>query len=546
MTTDIATNTKQNTIFKIAYTVIITLILLSPVVIGYILRLHIQVITEFAIGIYGLYSFVYFLFQIVCSELNIKRITKIVKNRPNDWNEYAVGLVVVGYKEDSTLLKRCLQSIKNNKYKNIKRIVFVIDGNEESDNYMAEIYAEVFNNNIIRINDLNNIDYSLFGNINDNICIMQPHNGKREGLYSGFNLLMNDTDIKVIITTDSDTILDENAILELTYQCIDEEVGAVAGQILLWNKSESLLSHIVNYRYWLSFNLERSCESFWKTVLCVAGPMACYKVDCLKIILEEWYNQKFLGERCTFGDDRHLTNRVLLKGKKVVYTPYALGYTDSPSDWIIYLRQQTRWSKSYFREFLFNLQSIHLHPIWMCFELFYNVSYFFLLMYLSLSILYFAPIHQQTIAIIISLVIGLIKSIYCVVKTKEWSFLYFYLYSFIYYLIIIPSKITALITLWDTKWGTRGKGSHWLYSYWCFILWILTLCGGFGYTIYKNQTFDMKNTLYMFSFFGFISFICLVLMTLISEIILRKNNHFSSELEQEILNEKNNRENIIL
>lgn len=43
---------------------------------------------------------------------------------------------------------------------------------------MSEIYKQVFNNNIIKINDLTNIDYSSFGN--DNICIMQPHNGGRE------------------------------------------------------------------------------------------------------------------------------------------------------------------------------------------------------------------------------------------------------------------------------------------------------------------------------------------------------------------------------
>jgi hyaluronan synthase len=244
-----------------------------------------------------------------------------------------------------------------------------------------------------------------------------------------------------------------------------------------------------------------------------------------------------LGEKCTFGDDRHLTNRVLLKGKKVIYTPYALGHTDSPSDWSIYLRQQTRWSKSYFREFLFNLQSIHLHPIWMCFELCYNVSYFFLLMYLSIYILYFAPIYQQTIAIIISVVIGLIKGLYGVVKTKNWYFLYFYLYSFVYYLIIIPSKITALITLWDTKWGTRGKASNWLYTYWCFILWMLILCGGFSYTIYKNQTFQWDKSIYVFAFVGFLSFCTLILITVISEFILRKYKVFSSELEKDILEE---------
>lgn len=39
-----------------------------------------------------------------------------------------------------------------------------------------------------------------------------------------------------------------------------------------------------------------------------------YRNDLLQQFLESWYNQKFLGTHCTFGDDRHLTNRMLSIG----------------------------------------------------------------------------------------------------------------------------------------------------------------------------------------------------------------------------------------
>lgn len=530
---------------KIVFTITVVIILLLPAILGYIFGFKIDTFADFAIGIYGIYSLLYFIFQIICSELDFKRLDDDIKSRdasdPN-WNEYDVGLVVVGYKEDPLLLKRCLQSIKSNNYNRIKRIIFVVDGNEEGDQYMADIYTEVFNTNVVKINrvlsEIETIVYSIFGN--ENVCIMQPHSGKREGLYTGFKILMNDPDIKVVVTTDSDTILDENAIKELAYQCHHDEVGAVAGQIAIWNTSESLLTHIVSYRYWLSFNLERACESFWKTVLCVAGPMACYKMEVLKEIMDEWYNQKFLGQRCTFGDDRHLTNRVLLKGKKVVYTKYALGYTDTPSDWSVYLKQQTRWSKSYFREFLFNLQSIHLHPIWMCYELCYNIFYFFLLMYVSIFMLYFASIYQQALALLVTVAVGSLKSIYGVIKSGKFGFLYFYLYSFVYYFVIIPSKLSALVTLWDMQWGTRGKHTNWFYSYWSVIVWIGTLAGGFGYTISKNLEFNFDNYKYKVAFISFMVFIGLILITIISELILRKLKCFSNEHEKDIKKERKN------
>ena len=526
-------------VLKSAFSISVVLILLTPAIVGYALQLRIAAFADFAISIYGIYSLMYLILQIIFSELNNKKIKKDVESRDENWREYGVGLVVVGFREEKDLLRRCLESIKDSNYGNIHRIVFVVDGNEESDEYMADIYKSIINNNVIKMNnlvsDLSEVDYSMFGNNDEHVCIMQPHGGKREGLYTGFKILMNNPDIKVIVTTDSDTILDKNAVKELTYQCHHDDVGAVAGQIHIWNKSESLMTHIVAHRYWLSFNLERASESFWRTVMCVAGPMACYKVDVLKEIMDEWYNQKFLGERCTFGDDRHLTNRVLLKGKKVVYTEYAKGYTDTPSGWTQYLRQQTRWGKSYFREFLFNMQSVHMHPLWMCYELLYNVVYFFLLMYWVIYIMYFCSIFQQTNAVLVTLGVSLLKSLYGSIKTKSWDFMFFYLYSLVYFLIIIPSKITALVTLWDMRWGTRGKAANWIATYWSSILWIGTMMGGFGYTVYKNRNLDFTNERYFIAFVGWFTYVGFVIVSIIINYVCRRLKIFASDLEKEIV-----------
>lgn len=43
-------------------------------------------------------------------------------------------------------------------------------------------------------------------------------------------------------------------------------------------------------------------------------PPGLYRNNLLQQFLEAWYNQKFLGTHCTFGDDRHLTNRMLSMG----------------------------------------------------------------------------------------------------------------------------------------------------------------------------------------------------------------------------------------
>lgn len=520
---------------------IMTIILLSPAFIGYIMQLTIPIYINIALSIYGINSIAFLLIQIICAIKNSKKINKLRENRQDNWNDLTVGLVIVGYREEPLLLKKCLESIKNSKYTNIKRIIFVIDGNEKDDEYMADIYKKIYpNNEIINVDFLisdykkenKEIDFTIFGD--KDICILQPHGGKREGLYTAFTLFLNDPEIDVVITTDSDTIVDEMAITELAYTSNIENVGAVAGQILVWNTSDSILTHIISYRYWFSFNLERACESYWQTVLCIAGPMGCYKTDVLTEILDEWFNQTFLGQPCTFGDDRHLTNRILKTGKKVVYTEYAIGYTDTPIEYGRYYKQQTRWSKSYFREYLFNLQSMYLHSFWMAYELTYQVFYFFLLMYWTLYILYFGSIQQQSIAIIITLVMSIIKSLYGVLKSKQKSYIFFYLYSYVYMFIIIPSKIHALITLWDMEWGTRGKKKSLLNSYWSVIIWYITLSAGFIYSIYKNYEFKITYNYYLISFVCLMVYLTIIIFTVILEYILRKFNYLSNDIEKNI------------
>ena len=259
----------------------------------------------------------------------------------------------------------------------------------------------------------------------------------------------------------------------------------------------------------------------------------------LKEILDLWFNQKFLGYKCTFGDDRHLTNCILLQGKKVIYTEHALGWTDTPANYGIYLRQQTRWAKSYFRECLFNLKSIHLHSFWMVLELEYNIIYFFLILSWAMHILYEGSIYSQAFALILSLFMSFIKCIYGAILSKDIKFMFFYLYSFIFSLIIMPAKIAALFTLWDNKWGTRGLTRSWLYSYWSVILWMGSLTGGFIYSIYKNCIFKYTFYYYKFAFITIVSFITFVLFTIIIEKIMRNRKKITNQIEQDIINNKN-------
>lgn len=70
-------------------------------------------------------------------------------------------------------------------------------------------------------------------------------------------------------------------------------------------------------------------------------------------VLGPWILQSFLGKETTFGDDRHLTNRILSLGNWTGYLHLAKCESDTPAGFVRWVKQQTRWSKSFFREALF-------------------------------------------------------------------------------------------------------------------------------------------------------------------------------------------------
>ncbi|KAI8516820.1 hyaluronan synthase [Branchiostoma belcheri] len=312
-----------------------------------------------------------------------------------------VALCIAAFQEDPVLLGKCLESIRNINYQNLK-VVLVIDGNSDDDMYMRDTFVEimgpqdtgtfVWRHNYhardqlpqemsspenstecleeviappLRDNGAQVVEDIIRNNRNS--CIMQKWGGKREVMYTAFRAI-GDT-VAYVQVCDSDTILEPNCTEEMA-KILDNDrtVGAVGGDVRIWNDRDSWISFLSSLRYWMAFNIERACQSYFNVVSCISGPLGFYRNDLLQSFMEDWYNQKFLGQHCTFGDDRHLTNRMLSIGYGTKYTARSRCYTETPTRYLRWLNQQTRWSKSYFREWLYNAMWFHKHHIWMTYE----------------------------------------------------------------------------------------------------------------------------------------------------------------------------------
>src|SRR5580765_5497920 len=152
--------------------------------------------------------------------------------------------------------------------------------------------------------------------------------GKREALFHATTHMLDD-DVEYVVTIDSDTLLATDALVRVVEPLLDPTIGASTGDVQLLNERQNLLTRMIGTYYWIGLNIYKQAQSVIRSVVCCSGCLAAYNAPLLRDIIGEFANQRFLGERCTHSEDRHLTNLVL--------------------------KQQRRWKRGYVRGSLFTL-----------------------------------------------------------------------------------------------------------------------------------------------------------------------------------------------
>lgn len=176
----------------------------------------------------------------------------------------------------------------------------------------------------------------------------QPQNkGKRHALYRGFNLGTGE----IFVTIDSDSIIQTDTLRNMVSPfVVDENCGAVAGNVRVLNHKNAILPKMLNVSFVMSFEFVRSAESQLGSVLCTPGALAAYKSDAVFKCLPDWIDQKFMGQASDIGEDRAMTNMILKQGKKVLFQRNAIVLTDVPEKYQGLYKMFIRWGRSNVRE----------------------------------------------------------------------------------------------------------------------------------------------------------------------------------------------------
>lgn len=281
----------------------------------------------------------------------------------------------------------------------------------------------------------------------------KTNRGKRHGMAEGVRRATHD----IVIFIDSDSFIEPQSVRHLTKYFIDPGVGAVSGHTDVYNRNQNLLTQMQAIRYYIAFKVYKAAESVFGTVTCCPGCCSAYRRAYLMEFLDDWLNQKFLGEQCTFGDDRSLTNFMIRK-YRAVYSEKAKAHTVVPATFSKYLKQQQRWKKSWIREtFIASLFMWKRSPI-AAISFYSYVFLAFASPIVFIRAMIWAPVTAGQIPYIYLMGLFLMLFLHGLfyriqVGPRSWLLAIF---NFWFNTVILMWQLPwALFTIRDSRWGTR-------------------------------------------------------------------------------------------
>ena len=387
-----------------------------------------------------------YLYSLIAATFLLSRYLFAMFYRPvpidNDFTP-SVSIVIPCFNEEE-MIQRTILGCLNQDYPMDKLEVIVVDdcSNDRSFEKITQIIEELKIKEA-RYDTANRIRY-----------IRQEENyGKREAMAKGTLMARHE----LMVFVDSDSFLDPFAIRNVVQPFKDEKMGGVSGRTDVANTFHNALTKMQAVRYYIAFRIMKAAESYFDAVTCLSGPLSCYRRELVMKYLDAWRNQRFLGEKATFGDDRSMTN-FILRHSRTCYQDTAICATIVPHSHKIFLRQQMRWKRSWLRESLIAARFMWRKEPFMAISFYMGLLIPILAPAIVIYNLIYVPIAHRVIPGTFLLGLLLMSMLMSMAqlflrKSSTWSFgLWFCLY---YEVVLLWQMPIAWVTFWKTTWGTR-------------------------------------------------------------------------------------------
>jgi cellulose synthase/poly-beta-1,6-N-acetylglucosamine synthase-like glycosyltransferase/peptidoglycan/xylan/chitin deacetylase (PgdA/CDA1 family)/spore germination protein YaaH len=239
---------------------------------------------------------------------------------PGDHPEFQplVSVLIPAYNEEDVILRTVTSALAAD-YPNTEIIVI----NDGSTDRTGELLQENFGANP-RVH-----------------IIHQVNGGKPSALARG----LDNATGKIAVTIDADTHIDRKAISKLVRNFVDPQVGAVAGNVKVGNRTR-WLTRWQALEYITSQNMEKRAFDLLNCIPVVPGAIGAWRVEAITAA------GGFTAE--TVAEDTDLTIAIRRAGWRISYDEEAIGYTQAPETSEALMRQRFRWTFG-------TLQSVYKH-----------------------------------------------------------------------------------------------------------------------------------------------------------------------------------------
>ena len=286
---------------------------------------------------------------------------------------------------------------------------------------------------------------------------LEKNRGKRGALAEAFRRARGE----IVVTIDSDSVIEPGTLLAVVGPFRDPRVGAVAGKVAVYNRRAGLIPRMLHVRFVLSFDFLRSAQSMFRTVYCCPGALAAYRLAVVREVLEPWEEQTFLGVPCTYGEDRALTNFILATGYDAVYQRTAIVHTVVPETYYKLCQMYLRWDRSYIREELRFGRIVWKRPaLWRAFAIYETTvtNLRFPVAYLSIALMIAHAVQDPAAILRMLLAIMIVSTVYVLYylrSERSWDFVFGVLYAYFSFFALTWIFPYAALTIRARGWLTR-------------------------------------------------------------------------------------------
>ncbi len=362
--------------------------------------------------------------------------------------KYTPGVtIIIPCFNEEEWIKRTIYSCVNQDYPVDKLQVIVVDdcSNDHSLEKIKEAIEE------LEASDTADAAYR----VSERVTYMkQPMNmGKRDAMAAGAKLAKHE----LLVFVDSDSFLDPFAVRHIVQPFKDKEMGGVSGRTDVANTYTNALTRMQSVRYYIAFRIMKAAEGYFDAATCLSGPLACYRKDLVLRYSDAWLNQKFLGQRATFGDDRSMTN-FILRYNRTTYQDTAVCMTIVPHSYNMFLKQQMRWKRSWLRESLIAAKFMWKKEPFMSLSFYMGLLVPIAAPVIVLYNLIYVPIMHRifpTTFLVGMCMMMLLMSMAQLFLRRSTTWIFGMWFCIYYEAVLLWQMPVAWFTFWKSTWGTR-------------------------------------------------------------------------------------------